>query len=77
MPGLPTLTRRALLTAVALTVATSSTLHRNVIASALSDGRWVGSWTTAPQGVVGAPSEYSNQTLRLIVRTTVAAIRCE
>ena len=71
MLGLDTLARRAMLAAVALTVATVGTLHQGVTASALSDGRWIGSWTTAPQGVVGAPSRYSNQTLRLIVRTTV------
>ena len=71
MLGLDTLARRALLAAVALTVATVGTLPQGVTASALSHGRWIGSWTTAPQGVVGAPSQYSNQTLRLIVRTTV------
>jgi lysophospholipase L1-like esterase len=62
---------RALLTAAALTVTTSSTLHQDVSANALGDGHWVGSWATAPQGVIGAPSQYSNQTLRLIVRTSV------
>jgi lysophospholipase L1-like esterase len=71
MPGLPMLARGALIAAVTLTVATSTTLHRDLMASALSDGRWVGSWTTATQGVVGAPSQYSNRTLRLIVRATV------
>ena len=70
MLRLPTLARRALLAVVALTAATVGTLHQGVTASALSDVRWIGSWTTAPQGVVGAPSQYSNQTLRLIVRTT-------
>ncbi len=71
MLGLDTLARRALLAAVVLTVATVGTLPQGVTASALSDGRWIGSWTTATQGVVGAPSQYSNQTLRLIVRTTI------
>lgn len=35
------------------------------------EGRWVGSWATAAQGIVGTPAQYSNQTLRLIVRTSV------
>ena len=63
--------RRALLAAAALTVATNSTLHEDVFASALREGHWVGSWATAVQGVVGAPAQYSDQTLRLIVRTSV------
>ena len=63
--------RRALLAAAALTVATNSALHEHVFASALREGQWVGSWATAVQGVVGAPARYSNQTLRLIVRTSV------
>ena len=63
--------RRALLAAAALTVATSGTLHQDVSASGRREGHWVGSWAAAAQGVVGAPGQYSNQTLRLIVRTSV------
>ena len=69
--GLNMLRHRALLGAAALTVATTGTLHQDLSASALRNGHWVGSWATAAQGVVGAPVQYSNQTLRLIVRTSV------
>jgi lysophospholipase L1-like esterase len=62
--------RRALF-AVALTVAATGVLSPIVAANDQSDGRWVGSWATAVQGVAGAPSQYNNQTIRLIVRTTV------
>jgi lysophospholipase L1-like esterase len=63
--------RRALLGAAALTIATSSTLYEDVLAGAPRVAHWVGSWATAVQGVVGAPAQYSNQTLRLIVRSSV------
>jgi lysophospholipase L1-like esterase len=71
MPRLSALARRALLAAVTVTAATTSALHRDVAASAPSDEYWVGSWATAPQGVVGAPPQFSTQTLRLIVRSSV------
>ena len=71
MMGLNMLRHRAFLAAAALTVATSGTLHQNLSASALRNEDWVGSWATATQGVVGPPAQYSNQTLRLIVRTSV------
>ena len=63
--------RRVLLAFISLVVATSIALRHDVSASAPSDGHWVGTWTAAAQGVVGAPSQFGNQTLRLIVRTTV------
>ena len=71
MLKLDTRWRRALLAAAALTLATSSTFHQDLSASAQREGRWVGSWATAAQGVVGAPAQYTNQTLRLIIRTSV------
>jgi lysophospholipase L1-like esterase len=40
-------------------------------AGANSSKRWVGTWATAPQPALGAPTEYNNQTLRLIVRPVV------
>src|SRR5262245_6648961 len=42
-----------------------------IAASERNDEHWVGSWATAPQGVRGEPSHYNNQTLRLIVHTTI------
>jgi lysophospholipase L1-like esterase len=71
MPKLDARRSGALLAAAALTVATIGTLHRDVSADGRREGHWVGSWATAAQGVVGAPAQYSNQTLRLIVRTSV------
>ena len=71
MPNLDALRRRAFIAAAALTVATSSTLHQDVSANGRREGHWVGSWATAAQGVVGAPVQYRDQTLRLIVRTSV------
>jgi len=63
--------RRALLASISLVVATSSASGQDVSASAPGDGHWIGSWATAPQGVVGASSQYSNQTLRLIYGATI------
>ena len=71
MLKLDTRWRRALLAAAALIVATTGTLHQDLSASGRREGHWVGSWATAVQGVVGAPAQYSNETLRLIVRTSV------
>jgi lysophospholipase L1-like esterase len=33
-----------------------------------SEGRWIGTWATAPAGVAETPRQFENQTLRLIVR---------
>ena len=65
------LVRRALLAAGALAVATNLTFQHGVLASGLADRHWVGSWATAVQGATGAPPQFNNQTLRLIVRTSV------
>jgi lysophospholipase L1-like esterase len=65
------LRRRTFFAAVVLAVATTGVLRPSVAANDWNDGHWVGSWATAPQGVLGAPSQYNNQTLRLIVHTTV------
>jgi len=39
------------------------------------DGRWIGTWATAPAGVAGTPRQFDNQTLRLIVRTSAGGER--
>jgi len=65
------LRRRPFFAAVVLAVATTGVLGPSVAASGRHDEHWVGSWATAPQGVLGQPSQYNNQTLRLIVHTTI------
>ena len=71
------LRRRPFFAAVVLAVATTGVLGPSVAASGRHDEHWVGSWATAPQGVLGQPSQYNNQTLRLIVHTTIGGIRYE
>ncbi len=64
MLKLDTRWRRALLAAAALTVATNSTLHEDVFASAPREGDWVGSWATAVQGVVDSITDGAGSTDR-------------
>jgi lysophospholipase L1-like esterase len=56
-----------------LILALSTNLAFAQTKAAVSHGNenWVGSWATGPAGPAGAAKQYSNQTLRLIVHTSV------
>lgn len=66
------------LRSIALTAVLSVTVTLTAFAAGDSPNKahaatenWVGSWATSPAGPAGAAKQYSNQTLRLIVHTSV------
>ena len=60
-----------LLVAVALTAFAAGDSPNNPNTEQPVAENWVGSWATGPAGPSGAAKQYSNQTLRLIVHTSV------
>jgi lysophospholipase L1-like esterase len=69
----------AALLAVAHFAGTSATFAAGPQSDHHSDAHveehWVGTWATGPAGPAGAPKQYSDQTLRLIVHTSVGGDR--
>ncbi len=52
-----------------------ATLLLLVLAAPPSAEQWAGTWATAPAGVAGAPEQFADVTLRLIVHTTAGGER--
>lgn len=74
LPAATKLPQRSFLAALTLSLAAGLAAAPAAVAEGRHDGgdkHWTGTWATAPAGVAGSPAQFGNQTLRLIVHTSI------